>query len=466
MNTDNKLKRLQQRLAAVVEASEDAIFEADRDGIITSWNPGSEWILGYSRSEIIGKAISVLFPRERMDELEAMFFLTGRVLKFQRHETEFLRKDGETIRVSVTVVPVFDEIEVVGFITVAQDISLEAQLEEALREEEERFRSAFEFAAIGMAVVTLDGRFSNVNPALCELVGYNDNELTQLKFHDITHPDDLEADLGQVRKLLNGEVRSYSMEKRYFHKQGQIIWVLLSVSLVQDRDGAPLYFISQIQDINKRKEFERELTEAKEDAEKSRGVAEKLAATDYLTGLMNRRAFVNRLDAELARSARDRTTVTVIMADIDNFKLFNDTFGHSIGDAVLKAFADALKASSRLYDFIGRHGGEEFVVGLPGTSEEEGLVVAERMRIAVSKCVVPVDDPSGPIGITGSFGVSACRGGGEGGCSDFLIRCADSAMYDAKRAGKNCIFFTREQDHCGDTSKIPNPNCYRKGRKP
>jgi len=167
-------------------------------------------------------------------------------------------------------------------------------------------------------------------------------------------------------------------------------------------------------------------------------VAEKLAATDFLTGLMNRRAFVHRLDAELARSARDRTTVTVIMADIDNFKLFNDTYGHSIGDAVLK-FADALKASSRLYDFIERHGGEEFVVGLPGTTEEEGLVVAERMRMAVTKCIVPVEDPSGPIVLTGSFGVASCRGGGEGGCSDFLIRSADAAMYAAKRAGKNRI---------------------------
>ena len=114
---------------------------------------------------------------------------------------------------------------------------------------EDRFSSAFRFAAIGMALVAPDGRWLKVNRALCELVGYSEGELLKMTFQDITHPDDLEVDLAYVQQMLSGELETYQMEKRYFHKQGQIIHVLLSVSLVRDEERQPLYFISQIQDI-------------------------------------------------------------------------------------------------------------------------------------------------------------------------------------------------------------------------
>jgi PAS domain S-box-containing protein/putative nucleotidyltransferase with HDIG domain len=128
-----------------------------------------------------------------------------------------------------------------------------------LRESEERFQSAFEYAAIGMGLVAPDGKWLKVNRSLCGIVGYEEHELLCRTFQDITHPDDLEADLDYVRRMLAGEISTYQMEKRYFHKQGRVIWVLLSVSLVRDRDGKPMYFISQVEDISKRKLAESEL---------------------------------------------------------------------------------------------------------------------------------------------------------------------------------------------------------------
>ncbi len=119
----------------------------------------------------------------------------------------------------------------------------------ALRESEERFRGAFEDAAIGMALVALDGRWMQVNRSLCEIVGYSEAELLATNFQSITHPDDLNADLEFVRQLTAGEIPKYQMNKRYFHKSGLVVWVLLSVSLVHDEANRPLYFISQIQDI-------------------------------------------------------------------------------------------------------------------------------------------------------------------------------------------------------------------------
>jgi PAS domain S-box-containing protein/putative nucleotidyltransferase with HDIG domain len=128
--------------------------------------------------------------------------------------------------------------------------------EEALRESEERFSSAFEYAPIGMALASPEGKWLKVNRALCELVGYSENELLDKNFQDISFPEDLPANLNYVQQLLDGEIKSYQMEKRYFHKQGHLVWVLLSVSLVRDGQGKPLYFISQIQDITERNQHE------------------------------------------------------------------------------------------------------------------------------------------------------------------------------------------------------------------
>ena len=130
------------------------------------------------------------------------------------------------------------------------DISERKESEEALRLSEERFSNAFEYAAIGMALVSLNGRWLKVNQALCDSIGYSAKELSGKTFQDITHPDDLEADLANVRQLLDGEISSYKMEKRYFHKEGRVVWALLGVSLLRDKQNKPLYFISQIEDIS------------------------------------------------------------------------------------------------------------------------------------------------------------------------------------------------------------------------
>jgi PAS domain S-box-containing protein len=118
------------------------------------------------------------------------------------------------------------------------------------------FQSAFEHAAIGMALVAPDGRWLRVNRALCALTGYDEAELGKLTFQDLTHPEDLDLDLARADQLLRGDIDSYQMEKRYFHKSGRILWVLLSVSLARNDDGSPRFFISQIKDITARKHAE------------------------------------------------------------------------------------------------------------------------------------------------------------------------------------------------------------------
>jgi two-component system sensor histidine kinase/response regulator len=140
--------------------------------------------------------------------------------------------------------------------TVQLDITDRKEVEEELRQSEERFRTAFDHAAIGMSLVHLDGRFFRVNAALCDLTGYSEQELLTTTFQEITHPDDLEADLAHVARLLAGATRAFQMEKRYLRKDGQVIWIRLNSALVRNSQGAPLHFIGQLEDITERKRAE------------------------------------------------------------------------------------------------------------------------------------------------------------------------------------------------------------------
>jgi PAS domain S-box-containing protein len=145
------------------------------------------------------------------------------------------------------------------------------------------FENAFTHAAIGMALVGLDGRWLRVNPSLCQLVGYAEPELLASSFQDITHPDDLDTDLAYVGQMLRGEIESYQMEKRYRRRDGSLVWVMLSVSLARTEEGTPLHFISQLQDITARKEAEaRTLADVRE---KQRLYDELRAATEEIRTL-------------------------------------------------------------------------------------------------------------------------------------------------------------------------------------
>ncbi len=135
----------------------------------------------------------------------------------------------------------------------------EIQAAEALRESEERFRSAFQYSAIGMALVSLEGKWLRVNSRLCAILGYSEDEIITKTFQDITHPGDLKVDLDYVRQMLDGEIETNTLEKRYLHKEGNIIWTLEAKALIRDSAGAPLYFISQIEDITERRQAAEEL---------------------------------------------------------------------------------------------------------------------------------------------------------------------------------------------------------------
>jgi len=245
-------------LDAIIEASSDAIISTTRDGIISSWNPAAVDLYGYSVAEAIGRPIALTMPPDRSSESEELLARIRQGEATENLETVRVSRDGRLIEVALTISPLrTPDVEVVGSAGILRDISARKQAEALLRESEQRFRGAFDAASIGMAIVSLDGRFVEVNRSLCEILGFSEPELLTCIFQDLTHPDDLEADLNLVGELLAGARPNYTMEKRYFHNDGSIVWILLSVSLVRDDRGAPLYFVSQIQDITRAREAER-----------------------------------------------------------------------------------------------------------------------------------------------------------------------------------------------------------------
>lgn len=164
----------------------------------------------------------------------------------------------------------------------------------------------------------------------------------------------------------------------------------------------------------------------------------RLASTDYLTGLLNRRAFLERLERELNRCEREFSNVGIIIIDIDHFKKVNDNYGHQVGDMVLQEFSSTLVKLCRVYDFIGRYGGEEFIVCLPGADKWNTYQIAERIRSTIENAEILLPDKKNSVSVTASFGIASVEPG-QVKSADRLINEADEALYQAKDQGRNRI---------------------------
>ncbi|MFZ2163659.1 MAG: diguanylate cyclase [Sideroxyarcus sp.] len=294
--------------------------------------------------------------------------------------------------------------------------------EEALLKSEDRFRSALEHAPIGMALESPDGQFVQVNRAFCDITGYEPEELLNLTFSQITHPDDVSKDSAYLKLMEAGEIQTYEIEKRYLRKDGRIVWVQNTVSMSRGAKGTQRQIIQQIQDITERKELAKRL--------------EHEARTDCLTGLSNRRHFLELASQELARVRRYRSPLTLAMLDVDHFKTINDTHGHEVGDRVLKELAETCRRTLRETDVVGRIGGEEFAILFPQTASGQAYEIAERLRIAISAAEIPVEHGQ-PVHFSVSLGITSFTESDTG--IDMLLSRADKALYEAKHNGRNRV---------------------------
>ena len=290
---------------------------------------------------------------------------------------------------------------------------------QALRESEERFRSAFDNATIGMGVVALDGRWLQVNRSLCEIVGYDERELLESEVRRVTHREDLVTLEEQMQRFTAGAISSHQGELRYGHKSGKEVWAHLGMSLVRDGESRPLHLIFQIQDITDRKRAEEQLLHD--------------AFHDALTGLPNRALFMDHVKMAIQRSRRsgDRLFAALFL-DLDRFKIINDSLGHMVGDQLLVGIAHRLEACLRPGDTVARLGGDEFTILLEDlASTDDAIEVARRVQEAVTQ---PFNIGGHEVFTTASIGIALSNTGYER--AEDLLRDADTAMYRAKMEGK------------------------------
>ncbi len=406
---------IESRYRELAEHSSDVVTRSDAAGIYRYVSPSSARVYGWAPEQMVGRPVrDFLHPddHERHAQVRASLrdgtyeqgaefrvpCADGRWLWVEMQFSVLRNRDGSLREVQAA----------------ARDISERKGAESARRVADEQFRTAFDDAPIGMALVAPDGEWLRVNPALCDIVGYTREELLGKTFQDITHPDDLDADVGLLRQVLSGERSGYQLEKRYLRSTGEVVWALLSVSLVRDASGRPVHFIAQVQDVSERKALEAQLS--------------RLATRDDLTGLSNRRMFQRALAQQIPRIARYREEASVLVGDLDGFKAVNDTHGHHAGDALLRHVAGLLAARLRESDVLARLGGDEFAILLPRTDAAAAGQVAAALEHDVATNPLVLDGVE--IHARISIGVAVLDAEGR---TDDALREADRAMYRVKQ---------------------------------
>jgi len=298
---------------------------------------------------------------------------------------------------------------------------------EKLRESEERFSSTMELAAIGIAHVGDQGRFIYVNPQLCAMLGYTEQELLSMTVRDVSHPGDVTLTDESSDKLRSGQIRSFKMEKRYLRKDGTPVWVGLTIASKRNRNGVYQYDISVVEDISARKGAEERI--------------QYLATHDGLTGLPNRVLFGQILQLAIETARRYDRKLAVLFIDLDRFKIINDTLGHEAGDVLLREMAARLRECLRASDVVARLGGDEFVVLLQEINDAaQAATVARNILSVVMKPLVILGQE---CRVTGSIGI--CMHPAHGQDDHTVMKNADMAMYLAKEEGKNTFKFFSDQ---------------------
>jgi diguanylate cyclase (GGDEF)-like protein/PAS domain S-box-containing protein len=432
-SVEAELRQSEQRFKALVSNASDIIVVTDGHGRLQYVSPAFERQLGYTADSYADRPMTERIHSEDFAALQEVFpAILADPTKILRTVLRYQDSAGAWRYFECTISNRLGDPDVRGIVGNLHDIT-------DLRESDERFRSAFENAPIGMAITDPEGSIIRANPAFGRIVGRSPAELLGTPVADLTHPADRESTLSEIRDLVSNGTDGYHIEKRYLHSEGHEVWVSVSVSCVRDAEGLPIYLLGQVEDIHERRALRERLAYA--------------AIHDPLTGLPNRELFMDRLDMALRRAERGGNELTVIFLDLDRFKLINDSLGHDVGDQVLCAVADRLSDAMRSSDTLARFGGDEFTVLCEDVRDESDVLeVAERLIEAMSQ---PLELQVGEIFVSLSIGIALSRPGESGGT---VLRNADIAMYRAKERGPSRVEIYHEDDERNSVSRLRTSN--------
>jgi diguanylate cyclase (GGDEF)-like protein/PAS domain S-box-containing protein len=393
--------------------------------------PSIESVLGWSQEQVLGTPIvELVHPEDRQTILAwGTDVVAGK--NMAPFEVRVATDDGHYRWMSVNTRPTTGSDGVLtGVIIGLRDADDEVHARAQLARSEQMFRLAMDGAPQGMAVIGLHLAFLQVNAALCQMLGRDEEWMLSHTIRDVTHPADLEEDLSDRDELLRGSAASKVRECRWVRADGTSVWVVHSTGLLRDEAHMPLFYVSHVQDNTVTHEVRAELVYR--------------AGHDSLTGLMNRDQMQDRISAVLDHQPRRGGSPVLLYCDLDRFKGINDTYGHAAGDFVLKMTAERITACLRSDDWVARLGGDEFVVVLPEIHDlPSASGVAQKIRKSVAQ---PLQLGQTDMSITISIGIALAPVNIE---AHRLLRNADAALYVAKHAGRDQIS-VYEDDEFGD----------------
>ena len=440
-----EIEQNERRFRTLIARSSDVVTIIDPNLHIGYVGGAVEGILGFDADELLGRDATELIHPE---DLEEALLGLARAMEPDRIpeplELRLLHKEGHWVVVEVLGANLTDDPLIGGIAVNLRDISERRRIEETLRDAQVRFEEAFKHAPIGMAMTGPDGRFFRVNPAFCRMLGYSNDELVELAFKDLTHPDDVAESQALHEQAYNDGADSYVLDKRYRRKNGDYIWCRVHVTVVKDADGASIYSLGQILDVTDRRRLEERLAYD--------------ATHDVLTGLPLRNLIIDHLELALAGARRNATEVALLFIDLDHFKRVNDSLGHTAGDELLVMVAERLQTSVREGDTAGRFGGDEFVIVCPEIGGAmEALAVAERIRVVLETPFV-VRGTEAFVGA--SVGVVIAKGSAD---PSTLLRHADIAAYRAKERGRNRAELFDENLRSAVATRLDTESAFRRG---
>jgi diguanylate cyclase (GGDEF)-like protein/PAS domain S-box-containing protein len=420
---DEELRRSEERYRELFENANDLVYTHDLEGRISSMNLACERVTGYSRDELLGTQIQRLVAPEHAERArEAMERKLRAETASTFYEVDMIAKDGRRIPLELSTRLIFRDGVAIGVQGVGRDVT-ERKANEA------RYRLLFERNLAGVYRTTTTGQILDCNDACARLFGYDSREeFLGADAHDFYFED---FDRDRFVQMLRVQKQITNTELRLRRRDGSAMWVLENVTLL-DSDVLE----GTIIDITDRKRVQEQM--------------EYQAYHDALTGLPNRLLFRDRITVALAHAKRNGRQSAVMFFDLDQFKLVNDTLGHTVGDRLLQAIGARLVNCVRAEDTVARMGGDEFTVLLAELTDRRGAAgVAQKVLEAVRHPVV-VDEHE--LYVTTSIGIAIFPDDGED--AETLLKNADRAMYRAKEAGRDNYQFATPVPFAGADARL------------
>ena len=425
-----ELQKSEERYRALVENASDIVFRTDEKGYFAFINPAALRISGYEEGEIIGKHYK-MFVRPDMFKEAIAAFANQLINRIKNTYTEYpvLTKEGHEIWLGQNTQLIMKEDQVSGFQAVARDISERKRAEKELSDSEKKYRTMLENIQDGYYEVDLLGNLTFVNPSLSRILGYSKEELIGMNNRQYMDEENAKKVFRAFNMVYKTKAPTSHFDWELIRKDQTKAFVGCSVSLIKDSFDKPIGFRGVVRDITYRKKAE----EALQNSERR---YRELSIIDDLTQLYNSRYFYHQLKMETDRANRYKEhPLALLLLDLDDFKQFNDAYGHVEGDQVLSRLGQVVKRCLRQTDSAYRYGGEEFTILLPVTTSNDAVITAERIRAEFKKeKFAPA--PGKSVHVTVSIGLGQYKPQED---MKVFVHRIDQLMYQAKKKGKDRI---------------------------